>query len=75
MGSQDLFVDEDADYALRLARAGVPVELHVYPGAFHGCEGLAPSATLSQRMVADRRQALKRALHPEVAHPPAALVV
>ena len=29
VGSLDLFVDEDCDYALRLTRAGVPVELHV----------------------------------------------
>ena len=32
----DLFVDEDIDYAVRLLRAGVPTELHVWPGAFHG---------------------------------------
>jgi acetyl esterase/lipase len=75
VGSQDLFLDEAADYALRLARAGVPVELHVYPGAFHGSELFAPAAALSRRMVADRVAALKRALHPEVVHPPAALVV
>jgi len=75
VGSQDLFVDEAADYALRLARAGVPVELHVYPGAFHGSELFAPAAALSQRMLADRHQALKRALHPELTHLPAALAV
>src|SRR5690606_28325541 len=28
----DLFIDEDIAYAARLARAGVAVELHVYPG-------------------------------------------
>ena len=75
MGSQDLFLDENADYALGLARAGVPVELHVYPGAFHGSEGFAPAAPLSQRMVADWDAALRRALHPETAHPAAALAV
>jgi acetyl esterase/lipase len=75
VGSQDLFLDEDADYALRLARAGVPVELQVYPGAFHGSELFAPAAALSQRMVTDRDRALKRALHPEVAHPAAVLAV
>lgn len=32
----DGFRDEDVDYALRLSAAGVPTELHVYPGAPHG---------------------------------------
>ena len=32
----DLFVEEDIDYARRLIRAGVPTELHVFPGGFHG---------------------------------------
>jgi acetyl esterase/lipase len=36
VGAVDGFVDEDVDYALRLIRAGVPTELHVYPGACHG---------------------------------------
>jgi acetyl esterase/lipase len=31
----DLFLEEDVEYARRLVRAGVPVELHVYPGAWH----------------------------------------
>lgn len=36
VGTIDLFVDEDVDYAQRLNAAGVPVELIVVPGAFHG---------------------------------------
>jgi acetyl esterase/lipase len=36
VGTIDGFLDEDVDYALRLNRAGVPTELHVYPGACHG---------------------------------------
>ncbi|SDO67181.1 Acetyl esterase/lipase [Nakamurella panacisegetis] len=36
VGTLDLFFEEDVDYARRLVRAGVPTELHVYPGAFHG---------------------------------------
>jgi len=75
VGSQDLFLDEAADYALRLARAGVPVELQVYAGAFHGSELFAPAAAVSQRMVTDRDQALKRALHPELARATAAVAV
>jgi len=35
-GSLDLFLEEDLEFARRLLRAGVPVELHVYPGGFHG---------------------------------------
>ncbi len=64
VGSQEIFLDEDVEYALRLTRAGVPVELHVYPCAFHGWDGLAPTSALSQRSIVDRDQALKRALHP-----------
>jgi acetyl esterase/lipase len=36
VGSLDLFLEEDTDYALRLSRAGVPIELHIYPGGVHG---------------------------------------
>ncbi len=36
VGSCDGFRDEDIDFALRLSQAGVPTELHVYPGATHG---------------------------------------
>jgi acetyl esterase/lipase len=36
VGTLDGFLDEDVDYALRLNHAGVPCELHVYPGACHG---------------------------------------
>lgn len=35
-GGLDLFLEEDLEYARRLMRAGVPTELHVYPGGYHG---------------------------------------
>lgn len=35
VGAIDLFLEEDMAYATRLLRAGIPTELHVYPGAFH----------------------------------------
>lgn len=57
----DLFVDEDLDYAARLARAGVAVELHLYPGGVHGFD-IAPICELSRRANADARAFLKRAL-------------
>ena len=63
VGALDLFVDENIQYAQRLIQAGVPTELHVYPGAFHGFDIFAPSATVSKQFKADRDSALKRALH------------
>ena len=63
VGVLDLFVDEDITYAQRLMAAGVPTELHVYPGAFHGSPGLVPSSALSQRWAADELGALDRALN------------
>lgn len=61
VGDLDLFLDEDIDYAKRLIEAGVPTELHVYPGAFHGFDGLAPSSGVARRLVRDRSDALARA--------------
>ena len=63
VGALDLFVDENIGYAQRLIQAGVPTELHVYPGAFHGFDLFAPSAAVSKQFKADRDNALKRALH------------
>jgi acetyl esterase/lipase len=63
VGVLDLFVDEDVTYAQRLMAAGVPTELHVYPGAFHGSPGLVPNSALSQRWAADELAALHRALN------------
>jgi acetyl esterase/lipase len=63
VGALDLFIDENIEYAQRLIQAGVPTELHVYPGAFHGFDMLAPSAAVSKQFKADRDHALTRALH------------
>jgi acetyl esterase/lipase len=63
VGDLDLFLDENITYAQRLLAAGVPTELHVYPGAFHGFNGFAPGAEISRRFNADRDNALKRMLH------------
>ena len=62
VGDLDLFVDEDVAYARAMADAGVPVELHIYPGAYHGSNGAAPKAELSRRWAADELAALGRAL-------------
>lgn len=64
VGALDLFVDEDMDYAHRLIRAGVPTELHVYPGAFHGFD-IAVEATVTKTAYRNSLAALRRALHPD----------
>jgi acetyl esterase/lipase len=71
VGTADVFRDEDIDYARRLLEAGVPTELHVYPGAPHGFEMLAAASSVAQRCQSDIDNALGRALHPQAATQPA----
>ncbi len=63
VGSLDLFVDENLAYALRLIRAGVSVEMHVYPGGFHRFYE-ATNARIAQRAQRDSLDALRRCMHP-----------
>lgn len=58
VGSIDLFLEEDVAYANRLMAAGIPTELVVVPGAFHGFEGAAPTAGISRRFEASIQNAL-----------------
>jgi acetyl esterase/lipase len=53
--------DEGILYALRMLQAGVPVELHSYPGTFHG-SGMVPGAKVSERGAREVQDALRRAL-------------
>jgi acetyl esterase/lipase len=71
VGSIDLFVDEDVDYAHRLVDAGIATELSVVPGAFHGFDVLSDANSpfkipggppgVSTRFTAAKIDALKRA--------------
>lgn len=63
VGSIDLFLSEDLSYAMRLMQAGVPVELEVFPGAFHAFE-LDPRAGVTIRSSARRLDAMRRAMLP-----------
>jgi acetyl esterase/lipase len=53
--------DEGITYGLRLLQAGVSVELHSYPGTFHG-SSLVVDAAVSKRMSEDLLGALRRGL-------------
>lgn len=60
VGALDGFLDEDVDYAVRLARAGVPTDLRVYAGAPHGFDGLTPGTRLARLARRDMEEWLGR---------------
>jgi acetyl esterase/lipase len=62
VGDLDLFAEEDARYAARLIAAGVPTELHVYPGGVHGFDVFVPAGELSRKLANDRGEFLAFAL-------------
>jgi len=62
VGAEDLFRDEDIEYAQRLFAAGVPCDLAVYPGLFHGADSFMPTATISRRLEAGFLGALQQRL-------------
>lgn len=61
VGGIDLFVNEDVDYARRLIDAGVPTELLVLPGAFHGFDRVAPDTAIARRFTQAKLHAIRKA--------------
>lgn len=53
--------DEGIEYGLRLLQSGVSVELHSFPGTFHG-SGMVVAAEVSRRGVAEALNAIKGGL-------------
>ncbi|MWB97097.1 alpha/beta hydrolase fold domain-containing protein [Agromyces seonyuensis] len=61
-GSSEVFRDEDVAFASRIWAAGGRAELHVWPGAFHAFDSIAPDATLTKQAIAARDGWLVRTL-------------
>jgi acetyl esterase/lipase len=59
VGQIDVFRDEDIAYAVKLSRAGVPVEFHLHPGAPHEFDSIAFDSDVARRAMADRIRVLK----------------
>jgi acetyl esterase/lipase len=63
VGELDLFLEESVAYARRLIGSCIPTELHVYPGACHGFDMMAPDAYISRQFTDDFYRALQHLLH------------
>jgi acetyl esterase/lipase len=62
VGSNDLFHDEDLAYAEALRNAGVPCDVEVVPGAFHGFDLVVPKAGVSRTFFDAQCAAIQDAL-------------
>jgi acetyl esterase/lipase len=62
VGTHDLFHDEDVAYAERLTAAGVPCQVEVVDGAFHGFDLVVPKAAVSQAFFVSQCASLRTAL-------------
>ncbi|UUV32762.1 alpha/beta hydrolase [Amycolatopsis roodepoortensis] len=60
VGAAEIFRDEDVEYARRLWQAGVPTELHVWAGAYHGFDRIAPDSEVTRAALAARASWLRR---------------
>ncbi|MFM2288798.1 MAG: hypothetical protein RL684_1941 [Pseudomonadota bacterium] len=61
VGAIDLFVEEDIQYAQRLVAAGVPTELVVIPGAYHGFDIFVADSPQAKLFRSAWNEALARA--------------
>jgi acetyl esterase len=71
IGDVDGYLGENLDYAARLSHAGVPTELHVYPGVIHGGFGARPSTPRTAQFLRDVYGALAIAFGSATAFEPA----
>ena len=62
VGLHDLFHDEDIEYADRLRAAGVPCQVEVVDGAFHGFDAVAATTPIAKAFTEGWRSALRDGL-------------
>tara|TARA_B110000003_G_scaffold11790_1_gene11876 strand:+ start:1100 stop:2062 length:963 start_codon:yes stop_codon:yes gene_type:complete len=62
IGSVDLFIDENREYAQRLNGSGVATQLEIFTGGYHGFEFMVPNAKVSRLARDTHYSAIKRAL-------------
>lgn len=62
VGSADIFRDEDVAFAAAMWADGGDAELHVWPGAIHGFDVIAPKAAVSVAAVNARTDWIRRLL-------------
>jgi triacylglycerol lipase len=68
VGDIDLFLEENLNFASLLARSQVGLEMHVYPGGYHGFN-LVPGAAISEAFARDCKAAIVLALSQEAPSP------
>jgi acetyl esterase/lipase len=61
VGTLDPLYDESLDYARRLQAAGVPCQIDIVAGAFHGFDMVAPHAAVSRAFFGRQCEALRKA--------------
>ncbi len=62
-GELDPLRDETIDYALRLYRAGVPTDFHIFPGLFHGGDIVGAGTPLISRIGVMMMNGMRNLLH------------
>lgn len=71
VGTLDLFHDEDVLYARRLNDSGVPAELYLVPGAFHGFDAVFRKAEVTRTFWEEQARVLRAALFDPAGERPA----
>ncbi|EPS44047.1 hypothetical protein H072_1928 [Dactylellina haptotyla CBS 200.50] len=59
VGGLDIFLHEDLEFAAQLAKAGVEVEVQVYPGVPHAFEMIAPGVEVTRRARENRARVMR----------------